>query len=97
MVFSHGWPLNIDAWDAQVLFFGQLDYRVIAHDRRGHDRSGQTWNGNNMDTYADDLFTLLRSTWRRSSWWETPPAEKWHVLSADTDGKWLLRSFLSNR
>ena len=55
IVFSHGWPLSSDAWDAQVLFFGLRGYRVIAHDRRSHGRSDQTWNNNNIDTYADDL------------------------------------------
>ncbi|MDR3734917.1 MAG: alpha/beta hydrolase [Acidobacteriaceae bacterium] len=59
VVFSHGWPLNADAWDAQMLFLGQHGYRVIAHDRRGHGRSSQPWQGNNMDTYADDLAELL--------------------------------------
>jgi non-heme chloroperoxidase len=58
IVFSHGWPLSADDWDAQMLFFGQRGYRVIAHDRRGHGRSTQTWDGNEMDTYADDLATL---------------------------------------
>src|SRR5713101_219868 len=55
VVFSHGWPLTADAWDAQMLFLGENGYRVIAHDRRGHGRSSQPWNGNEMDTYADDL------------------------------------------
>jgi non-heme chloroperoxidase len=59
VVFSHGWPLNAEAWDAQMLFLGQNGYRVIAHDRRGHGRSSQPWDGNNMDTYADDLGALL--------------------------------------
>ncbi|MCU1309777.1 MAG: Alpha/beta hydrolase [Candidatus Angelobacter sp.] len=58
MVFSHGWPLTADDWDAQMLFFGQHGFRVIAHDRRGHGRSTQTWDGNEMDTYADDLAAL---------------------------------------
>jgi non-heme chloroperoxidase len=58
IVFSHGWPLSSDDWDAQMLFFGQHGYRVIAHDRRGHGRSTQTWDGNDMDTYADDLAQL---------------------------------------
>ncbi len=58
-VFSHGWPLNADAWDAQMLFLGQHGFRVIAHDRRSHGRSGQTWEGNEMDTYADDLAALF--------------------------------------
>jgi non-heme chloroperoxidase len=59
VTFSHGWPLSSDAWDAQMLFLGQNGYRVIAHDRRGHGRSGQTWQGNHMDQYADDLAELL--------------------------------------
>ena len=59
VTFSHGWPLSADAWDAQMLFLGQHGYRVIAHDRRGHGRSGQTWDGNNMDQYADDLAEVM--------------------------------------
>ena len=59
IVFSHGWPLSADDWDAQMLFFGQQGYRVIAHDRRGHGRSTQTWDGNEMNTYADDLAALV--------------------------------------
>jgi non-heme chloroperoxidase len=58
IVFSHGWPLTADDWDAQMFFFGQHGYRVIAHDRRGHGRSTQTWDGNDMDTYADDVAAL---------------------------------------
>jgi len=58
IVFSHGWPLTADDWDTQMLFFGQRGFRVIAHDRRGHGRSDQTWDGNDMDTYADDLAQL---------------------------------------
>ena len=61
IVFSHGWPLDADAWDAQMLFLGQHGYRVIAHDRRSHGRSGQTWDGNEMDTYADDLAQLFET------------------------------------
>jgi non-heme chloroperoxidase len=61
VVFSHGWPLSADAWDAQMLFLGQNGYRVIAHDRRGHGRSSQPWTGNEMDTYADDLATLIET------------------------------------
>jgi hypothetical protein len=60
VVFSHGWPLSADAWDAQMVFLASRGYRAIAHDRRGHGRSGQPWNGNDMDTYADDLATLTR-------------------------------------
>src|SRR5437763_2286469 len=59
MVFSHGWPLNADVWDDQMLFFGAQGYRVIAHDRRGHGRSSQTWDGHDMDTYADALAEVL--------------------------------------
>ncbi len=59
VTFSHGWPLSSDAWDAQMLFLGKRGYRVIAHDRRGHGRSGQTWQGNDMDQYADDLAELV--------------------------------------
>jgi len=59
IVFSHAWPLSSDAWDVQMLFFGQYGYRVVAHDRRSHGRSDQTWDGNNMDQYADDLAELI--------------------------------------
>ena len=59
IVFSHGWPLTADDWDAQMMFFLQQGYRVIAHDRRGHGRSTQTWVGNEMDTYASDLAALV--------------------------------------
>ena len=59
IVFSHGWPLTADDWDTQMLYFGREGFRVIAHDRRGHGRSDQTWDGNEMDTYADDLAALL--------------------------------------
>src|SRR6187399_1673658 len=58
VVFSHGWPLSADAWDAQMLFLAQRGYRCIAHDRRGHGRSSQPWQGNDMNTYADDLAAL---------------------------------------
>ncbi|MCZ7420047.1 alpha/beta hydrolase [Verrucosispora sp. WMMA2121] len=59
VVLSHGWPLNSDSWEAQQLFLAGHGYRVIAHDRRGHGRSTQTWHGNEMDTYADDLAALI--------------------------------------
>ena len=59
VVFSHGWPLSADAWDEQLIFVASNGYRAIAHDRRGHGRSTQTWNGNEMDTYADDLAALV--------------------------------------
>jgi non-heme chloroperoxidase len=61
VVFSHGWPLSADAWEDQMLFLASNGYRCIAHDRRGHGRSGQPWNGNDMDTYADDLATLVEA------------------------------------
>ena len=59
VVLSHGWPLNSDSWESQMFFLANHGFRVIAHDRRGHGRSSQPWNGNDMDTYADDLAALL--------------------------------------
>jgi non-heme chloroperoxidase len=59
VVFSHGWPLNADAWDDQLFFVASHGYRAIAHDRRGHGRSSQPWDGNDMDHYADDLAALI--------------------------------------
>ncbi|MFP3408772.1 alpha/beta fold hydrolase, partial [Pseudomonas sp. SIMBA_065] len=53
--FHHGWPLSADDWDAQMLFFLAQGYRVVAHDRRGHGRSSQVWDGHDMDHYADDV------------------------------------------
>ncbi|MBV8614972.1 MAG: alpha/beta hydrolase [Acetobacteraceae bacterium] len=61
VTFSHGWPLNADAWDEQMLFLASHGFRCIAHDRRGHGRSSQPWNGNDLDTYADDLSELLEA------------------------------------
>ncbi len=61
VVFSHGWPLSADAWEDQMLALASRGYRCIAHDRRGHGRSSQPWNGNDMDTYADDLATLVEA------------------------------------
>jgi non-heme chloroperoxidase len=59
VVFSHGWPLSADAWEDQMLYLADRGFRCIAHDRRGHGRSSQPWNGNEMDTYADDLAALV--------------------------------------
>ena len=59
VIFSHGWPLNADSWEGQMLFLASNGYRCIAHDRRGHGRSSQPWNGNDMNTYADDLSELI--------------------------------------
>jgi non-heme chloroperoxidase len=59
VVFSHGWPLSADAWEDQMFYLTSRGYRCIAHDRRGHGRSSQPWNGNEMDTYADDLAKLV--------------------------------------
>jgi non-heme chloroperoxidase len=61
VVLSHGWPLNSDSWESQMLYLAERGYRVIAHDRRGHGRSSQPWDGNEMDTYADDLAILLKT------------------------------------
>lgn len=59
VLLSHGWPLNSDAWESAALFLAEHGHRAIAHDRRGHGKSTQTWNGNDMDTYADDLACLI--------------------------------------
>jgi len=59
VVFSHGWPLSVDAWEDQMLFLAARGFRCIAHDRRGHGRSSQPWSGNEMDSYADDLAALV--------------------------------------
>jgi len=61
VIFSHGWPLSADAWEDQMFFLASHGYQCIAHDRRGHGRSSQTWNGNDMDTYADDLVELVEA------------------------------------
>lgn len=61
IVFSHGWPLNSDSWESQMLFLANQGFRVVAHDRRGHGRSSQPWIGNDMDTYADDLSTVIET------------------------------------
>ena len=61
VVFSHGWPLNADAWDDQLFFVASNGFRAVAHDRRGHGRSSQPWNGNDMDTYADDLAAVIET------------------------------------
>src|ERR687896_1296355 len=61
VTFSHGWPLNADAWDGQLLFLAQNGFRAVAHDRRGHGRSSQPSSGNDMDTYADDLAALIEA------------------------------------
>jgi non-heme chloroperoxidase len=61
VVFSHGWPLSADAWEDQMSFLASHGYRCVAHDRRGHGRSSQPWNGNDMDTYADDLAELVET------------------------------------
>src|ERR1700759_1091608 len=61
VVFSHGWPLTADAWEDQMVFLASRGYRCIAHDRRGHGRSSQPWDGNEMDTYADDLDAVVKA------------------------------------
>jgi non-heme chloroperoxidase len=67
VVFSHGWPLNSDAWEDQMFFLAQRGYRCIAHDRRGHGRSSQPWSGTNMDQYADDLNDLMQKTFAKDA------------------------------
>jgi non-heme chloroperoxidase len=67
VVFSHGWPLTADAWDDQMVFLASHGYRCIAHDRRGHGRSSQPWDGNEMDTYADDLAALVEALYLKDA------------------------------
>ena len=67
VTFSHGWPLNSDAWDGQMLFLAQNGYRVVAHDRRGHGRSIQASSGNDMNGYADDLAAIIEALDLRSA------------------------------
>ena len=87
ITFSHGWPLNADMWDGQMLFLAQNGFRVVAHDRRGHGRSSQASSGNDMDGYADDLAAVIEaSISRKSRWLVTPPeAEKSRATSAATE------------
>src|SRR5712672_3305131 len=61
VVFSHGWPLSADAFEDQMFFLASQGYRCIAHDRRGHGRSSQPWDGNDLDTYADELAALVKA------------------------------------
>ena len=61
VTFSHGWPLSSDSWESQMIFLAAKGYRVVAHDRRGHGRSSQPWDGNDMDHYADDLATVINT------------------------------------
>jgi non-heme chloroperoxidase len=61
VTFSHGWPLNADAWDGQMLFLAQHGFRAVAHDRRGHGRSSQVWSGNDMNGYSDDLAAVIET------------------------------------
>ncbi|MHB8822514.1 MAG: alpha/beta fold hydrolase, partial [Pseudomonadaceae bacterium] len=61
VTFSHGWPLSSDSWESQMLFLASQGYRVVAHDRRGHGRSSQPWEGNDMDHYADDLAAVIEA------------------------------------
>ena len=66
VVFSHGWPLNGDAFEDQMFYLAPKGYRCIAHDRRGHGRSSQSWNGNDMDTYADDLNEVIEKLYLKN-------------------------------
>ena len=86
VVFCHGWPLNADSWDSQMTYLAERGYRCVAHDRRGHGRSSQPWRGNEMDTYADDLATLIDSLDLRDVVLivSRPAAAKWQGTSAGT-------------
>jgi len=72
IVFCHGWPLNSDSWESQMLFLADQGYRCIAHDRRGHGRSSQPWDGNDMDHYADDLSAATARSARPAWRWYRP-------------------------
>jgi non-heme chloroperoxidase len=87
VTLSHGWPLDADAWDGQMLFLAQNGFRCVAHDRRGHGRSTQSSYGNDMDTYADDLAAVIEAlNLRAPRWWGTPPeAERSCATSAATE------------
>jgi non-heme chloroperoxidase len=97
ILFSHGWPLTGDAWEAQMLFLGQNGYRVIAHDRRGHGKSDQPWDGNNMDQYADDLAELIEKLDLNNLSWSAirPEEAKWRTTSAVMARSASPRSFWS--
>lgn len=86
VIFSHGWPLNADSWESQMLFLASRGYRVIAHDRRGHGRSSQPWAGNDMDTYADDLAQLIELLDLRTLCCSAFPrgVAKWRAISVAT-------------
>jgi non-heme chloroperoxidase len=93
VVFSHGWPLDADAWDPQMLFLVQKGYRVIAHDRRGHGRSSQSGRGNDMDTYADDLAAVIEALDLKEMTLvgQSTGAERFRTTLADMEASALLR------
>jgi non-heme chloroperoxidase len=95
VLFSHGWPLSADAFEDQMFFLAAHGYRCIAHDRRGHGRSGHPWHGNDLDTYADDLAALVAALnlRTRSMSATLPAAVKSRVTSAVTAARaWPRRS-----
>jgi non-heme chloroperoxidase len=87
IVFSHGWPLTADAWEDQMLYLASKGFRCIAHDRRSHGRSSQTWDGNDMDTYADDLAALTEKLDIKNAVHvgTRPVVARSHVISGDTE------------
>jgi len=88
VVFSHGWPLNSDSWEDQMFYLASKGYRCIAHDRRSHGRSTQTWDGNDMDTFADDLESLMA---------ELDLAKVVLIGFSMGDAKWLAMSAATER
>lgn len=82
IMFHHGWPLSADDWDSQLMFFLEKGFRVIAHDRRGHGRSTQTWTGNDMDTYAADVIELTDTLTLKGRFMSAtlPVVAKWPVM-----------------
>ena len=87
IVFSHGWPLSADDWDAQMLFFLGKGYRVIAHDRRGHGRSTQVGDGHDMDHYADDLAAVTVHLDLKTRFMSAirPAAARWSTILRATE------------
>jgi len=86
VVFSHGWPLSADAWEDQMVFLASHGFRTIAHDRRGHGRSSQPWDGNDMNTYADDLAALTEALDLKDAIHvgHSAEVERWSAISAAT-------------
>jgi hypothetical protein len=89
-MFSHGWPVSADSWEAQMLFLASNGYRCIAHDHRGHGRSSQPWSGNEMDTYADDLSELIETLDLKGVVLNGTASELWAYVAMDAPVKFTV-------